>query len=50
MPRLSRWFIAHLLGCAIAIALAWDAAWVIHYWPAITSTFAEIIQCVARSH
>ncbi len=46
MPRISRWFIAHLLGCAIAILFAWNAAWIIHYWPTITSTTQEVYQCV----
>jgi hypothetical protein len=50
MSRVSRWHFAYTLAILATPFAAWDAAWIIRYWPVITSFTNEVLQCVAGSH
>ncbi len=48
--RVSRWHLVYTWVILLVPLAAYNAAYVVHYWPTITSTFSELVQCAARLH
>jgi hypothetical protein len=44
--RISQTLIVNSLCCAIGPLAAWNAWWIITYWPTITSTWGDLLRCV----
>ena len=47
--RFSRWHTVYLLLAANCIGLVLCVRPIVRYWPTITSTFHEVLQCVGLS-